>query len=100
MQPWYLRNKANKGKKGGRHWSSILDIEPKTNIFFFDSFGLDGWKHIEKVTRTDNKTTLFNIRFNLNASKNLFVEELDALSDTVSYFFHLIQAFGSNYVVL
>ena len=27
------------------HWWSILDIEPKTDIFFFDSFGLDGLSH-------------------------------------------------------
>ena len=57
--------------KGGTHWWSILDIEPKTDIFFFDSFGLDGLKHFieqddrkivekvlygtEKITRTDKK---------------------------------------------
>ena len=55
---------------GGTHWWSILDIEPKTDIFFFDSFGIDGLKHfikqddrkiiekilfgIEKMTRTVN----------------------------------------------
>ena len=51
----------------------------------------------QKMTRTDNKITLFNIRFNLNACKNLFVEELlDALSDTASNFFHFIQAFGNK----
>ena len=68
-------------EKGSTHWWSILDIEPKTDIFFFDSFGLDGLKHFiiqdhrnviekvlfrtEKMTRTDNKITVFNIRFNL-----------------------------------
>ena len=55
---------------GTRCWS-ILDTEPKTDIFFFDSFGLDGLKHFivqddkhvinkilfgtEKMTRTDKK---------------------------------------------
>ena len=29
----------------GTHWWSILDIEPKTDIFPFASFGLDGLKH-------------------------------------------------------
>ena len=29
-------------EKGGTHWWSILDIEPKTNIFFFDSLGFNG----------------------------------------------------------
>ena len=42
------------------------------------------------MTRTDNKITLCNIRFNLNACKNLSVEEIDALSDTASNFFRFI----------
>ena len=50
----------------------------------------------EKMTRTNSKITLFNIRFNLNAYKNLSVEELDALSDTASNFFHFIQVFGNK----
>ena len=84
----------------------------KNRHFFFDSFGLDGLKHFiiqddrnvieknlfgtEKATRTDNKITLFNIPFNLNACKEWFVEELDALSDTASNFFHFVQAFGNK----
>ena len=36
---------TDSSEKGGIHWWSILDIEPKTDIFFFDSFGLDGLKH-------------------------------------------------------
>ena len=39
---------------------------------------------------------LVNIRFNLNASKNLTKRELDALSDTASNFFHFVQAFGKK----
>ena len=62
------------------HWWSILDSEPKTDKFFFDSFGVDGLKDFiihddkkviekilfgtEQLTRTDNKVTLANIRFN------------------------------------
>ena len=48
------------------------------------------------MTRTDNKITLLSIWFNLNACKNLSVDELDALSDTASNFFHFIQAFGNK----
>ena len=48
------------------------------------------------MTRTDNKITLVNIRFNLNAYKNLSKKELDALGDTAAHFFHFIQAFGSK----
>ena len=103
---------TDSSEKGSTHWWSIVGIEPKTDIFFFDSFGLDGLKHFimqddrnviekvlfgtQKMTKTDNKITLFNIRFNLNACKNLFVKVLDALSDTASNFFHFIQVFGNK----
>ena len=106
-------------EKGGTHWWSILDSKPKTDIFLFDSFGLDGLKHFiiqdnrevikkilfgtEKMTRTDDKITLFNIRFNLNACKKLSKNELDALSDTGSNFFFILfklLATSSNYIIL
>ena len=96
----------------GTHWWSILDIEPETDIFSFASFGLHGLKHfiiqynrqvlkktlfgMEKMARTDNKISLCNIRFNLNACKNISVEEINALSDTASNFFPFIQAFGNK----
>ena len=109
--PFVIVNTGS-SEKGGTHWWSILDIEPKQDIFLFDSFGLDGLKHFiiqddqniiekvlfgtEKMTRTDSKVTLFNIRFNLNIYKNLTVDELDALSDTAINFFRFVQAFGKK----
>ena len=48
------------------------------------------------MTRTDNKITLVNIRFNLNACKNFSKKEVDALSDTTSNIFHFTQAFGNK----
>ena len=48
------------------------------------------------MTRTDNKTTLVNIRFNLNVCKNLFKRELDVLSNTATNSFQFIQAFGNK----
>ena len=48
------------------------------------------------MTRIDNKKTLVNIRFNLNACKNISKKELDILSDTATHFFHFIQAFGNK----
>ena len=73
--PFVIAN-TDSSEKGGTHWWSILDIEPKTDIFFFDSFGIDGLKHFivqddrkiiekvlfgtEKMTRTDSKITLCN----------------------------------------
>ena len=32
---------TDSSSEGGTHWWSILNIEPKTEIFFFDSLGLD-----------------------------------------------------------
>ena len=48
------------------------------------------------MTRTDNEINLLNIKFNLNACKNLTKKELDALSDTAADFFHFVQAFGNK----
>ena len=73
--------------KGGTHLWRILDIEPRTDLFFFYSLYVDGLKSFviqddkkvtEKIlfgtgqlTRTDNKITLENIKFSLSACKNL-----------------------------
>ena len=53
----------------------------------------------EKMTRTDKKVTLYNMRFNLNACKDLSAVELDALSNTASNFFRYIQAIGTIYLI-
>ena len=109
--PFVITN-TDSNEKDGTHWWSILDIEPKTDIFFFDPFRLDDLKHFiiqddrkvikkilfgtEKITRTDKKITLCKIRFNLNACKNLSNKEIDALSDTAANFFRFIQVFGNK----
>ena len=49
------------------------------------------------MTKTDNRITLENIRFNFNAYKNLSKNELDALSDTASNFLRFIQPFGKKF---
>ena len=36
---------TDNSEKGGMHWWNILNIEPKQDIFVFDSFGLDLLKH-------------------------------------------------------
>ena len=48
------------------------------------------------MTRTDNKITLVNIIFSLNACKSLTKKELDTLSNTATNFFHFIQALGNK----
>ena len=48
------------------------------------------------MTRTDNKITLVNIEFNINACKDLTEKEFDALGNTAANFFHFVQAFGNK----
>ena len=48
------------------------------------------------MTRTDSKITSFSIQFNPNNYKNLYVDELDALSDKATNFFRFVRAFGSK----
>ena len=107
--PFIIAN-TDKDNKRGTHWWSILDIEPRNDIFFFDSFGLDGLKHfiiqddkkiidkiligIEQMNRTDQKITLCKIKFNLGACKKLSKEEIDSLSDTARDIFYFVQASG------
>ena len=68
--PFIIANTDANNKKG-THWWSILNIEPRNELFFFDCFGLDGLKHfiiqddrkiidkiligIEQMNKTDQK---------------------------------------------
>ena len=109
--PFIVAN-ADDSQKDGTHWWSILDFEPKTDIFFFDSYGLDGQKHfiiqddreiidkiligIDKMDRTDNKITLCKVKFSLSACKELTEEEILSLSETARQFFCFVQSFGNK----
>ena len=94
---------------------SILNSEPKTDRFFFDSFGIEGLKNlikqdnkkiidkilngIEKITRTDKKltlVTLVNITFSMDVYKNLNKNELNSLRDTALDLFDFVQSFRSK----
>ena len=50
----------------------------------------------EQLARTDKKITLVNIKFSLNACKNLSKNELDKLSDTARDFFYFVQSSGDK----
>ena len=106
--PFIIAN-TDASDKPGVHWWSILDIEPRTDILFFNSDGLESLKHfiiqddkpivdktligIEQMDKSDNKITLCKIKFNLGACKHLTKEEIDSPSDTARNFFYFIQAF-------
>ena len=48
------------------------------------------------MTRVYNKITLVNIKFSVNACKNLSKNELNNLSDTARDFFYFVQSFGDQ----
>ena len=70
--PFAIANTDAEGKPG-IHWWSILDMEPRNDIFLFDSFGLERLKHlgIEKMDRSYNK-----IKFNMGEYKNCLKKKL------------------------
>ena len=102
--PLIIEN-TDSADKPGQHWWSILDIEPRTDILFLDSYGIEGLKHfiiqddraivdkiligIEKMDRKDDKITLCKVKFNLSACKNLTEDEVISLSETARNFFTL-----------
>ena len=51
--PFLIFNTDDSTKSGG-HWWSILDVEPKKDLFFFDSFGFVGLKNFI-ITDDKNK---------------------------------------------
>ena len=92
-----------------------MNSEPKTDRFFFDSFGIEGLKNlikqdnkkiidkilngIEKMTRTDKKltlVTLVNITFSMDVYRNLNKNELNSLRDTALDLFYFVQSFRSK----
>ena len=46
---------TDKHNEPGHHWWSFLDIDPKTNLFLFDSFGLEGFKIVNNNQDIVNK---------------------------------------------
>ena len=90
--PFIIAN-TDASDKPGVHWSSIIDIEPRNDIFFFDSFGIDGLKDfiiqddkrivnkillgVEQMRRTDQKITLCKVKFNLADCRDLTKKEVD-----------------------
>ena len=98
--------------KSGTHWWNIFDIEPRNDIFFFDSCKIEALKHfiiqddkkivdkiligIDKMDRSDKKITLCKIKFNLGACKQLSEDEVLSLSGTARNFFCFVQAFRNK----
>ena len=67
--PFIIAN-TDDSSKGGTHWWSILDIELKNDIFFFDSFGLDGLKHF---IVQDNQKIVEKILFGTEKMTRMYI---------------------------
>lgn len=50
---------------------------------------------IEKMTMTDNETTLVKVKFSIKAGKNLSQKKIVNLSETVYDLFHFFQSFSN-----
>ena len=93
----------------GKHWWRIVHIYPKTEIFLFDSFGVESLRnfivqdnkkrqltkclHVLK-TWTDDKPTLVKTDFSTKAWRSILTGTIEKLSTTAQDFFHFAKSFG------
>ena len=95
------------------HWWSFLDIDPKNNLFLFDSFGLEGFKFFIvdndqgiiskllynfqkcKLKPTIQKLQLCTMKFCIWTWQKLDQKVKSQLTETVQKIFHLLQQFAS-----
>ena len=98
--------------KPGTHWWSFMDISPKNTLMLFDSFGLLGFKLFiveddEKIidkllynfnkckfSKENDKIEICTMTFDVNVWEKLPKEKKKALSQTATYFFHLLYEFA------
>ena len=104
---------TDKHNELGIHWWSFLDIDPKNNLFLFDSFGLEGFKLFIvdndqgiiskllynfqkcKLKPTIQKLQLCTMKFCIWTWQKLDQKVKSQLTETVQKFFHLLQQFAS-----
>ena len=105
--PFVIMN-TDRSDRDGTHWWSFLDLHPKKEIFFFDSFGFEGFKNfiiqddrkildkillgIEKFKRKDKKITLITLKFSMKEYEK--IRHAKRLSTTAIDLLHLIREFG------
>ena len=85
---------------------------PKSELFFFDSYGIERMKHfiisddkiivgkilkgIEMIDQKDKKLTLCKLKFSMSAYKKLKEKRNQKLSESAQNLFNLIRSFGKN----
>ena len=103
---------TDKHNEPGHHWWSFLDIDPKTNLFLFDSFGLEGFKifivnnnqdiinkllyNYEKCKLNSkiHKLQLCAMQFCVSTWQALDQKIKSQLTETAQIFFHLLEHFA------
>ena len=96
----------NRANKPGTHWSSFLNIYPKTQLLLFDSKGFQGFQYfivdndywtinkllynLDKFNKKDNNLSLASLKFSTETYHKLKEREISKLTDTAKDFFHLL----------
>ena len=78
----FIVSNTNRSDKNGTQWWSVLNISPKSELFVFYYFAIDGMRHfivqddkqtvvkvlkgIELANRKDDKITLIKWKFSMN----------------------------------
>ena len=88
-----------------------MDIHPKSNLFLFDTFGLEGFKHFivnkdqqiinallynfkKCESKSPQKLQLRVIKFCVGTWQKMSQKTKDQLTDTAQKFFHLLEQFA------
>ena len=102
---------TDKENEPGTHWWSFLDIQPKNNLFLFDSLRLDGFKifvvnNRETVinellcnfkrceSQSNSNLTLCSMKFCVKAWRKMSQKTKSQLTETAQNLFHLLEQFA------
>ena len=103
---------TDKYNEPGQHWWSFLDIDPKSNLFLFDSFGLEGFKLFIvnndedivdkllynfqkcKLEPATQKLQLCAMKFCVWTWQKLDQKAKSQLTETAQSLFHLLEQFA------
>ena len=102
---------TDKENEPGIHWWIFFDIQPKNNLFLFDSFGLEGFKIFivdndqqiinellynfkECESKPAQKLKLCTIKFCVETWQKMSQRTKDHLTDTAQKIFHLLEQFA------
>ena len=102
---------TSKENEPGTHWWSFLDIQPKNNLFLFDSLGLDGFKVFvvnnqktiindllynfkECKSKSTNKVKLCSMKFCVITWQKMPQKTKSQLTETAQNPFHLMEQFA------